>query len=79
LQAIAFVCKPDYLKKIKFSTQTNDMMKVMRSLVNEDWFIQQSASFDRIYGAKFAIRLTNFGYCFTFNIINASDLLNIDE
>jgi hypothetical protein len=47
----------------------------MKTLMNEDWFIEQSASWNKIFKAPFAARLTPYGYCFTFNIINASELL----
>jgi hypothetical protein len=79
LQAISFICKPEFLKQVKFSTQTNNLVEVMRSLVNVDWFLDQSATWNKIYGAPFALRLTPYGYCFTFNVINASDLMNTDQ
>lgn len=79
LQAIAFVCKPEYLKTVNFSTQTADLVDVLRSMARIEWFEGQSASWNKIYGAPFALRLTPFGFCFTFNIINATDLMNVDE
>ncbi|CAO1411437.1 unnamed protein product [Diamesa serratosioi] len=79
LQAIALICKPDYLKTVEFKTQTNNLVEILREMTRLDWFLEQSASWNRIYGAPFAQRLTPYGYCFTFNIINASDLLNLNE
>lgn len=43
------------------------------------WFEGQSASWNKIYGAPFALRLTPFGYCFTFNVANASDMMHLEE
>ncbi|KAL7010701.1 hypothetical protein ACKWTF_016843 [Chironomus riparius] len=51
----------------------------MRSLVNEDWFLAQSAVWMKLYAAPFALRLTPYGYCFTFNVINDTDLLNTEQ
>lgn len=79
LQAIAFICKPEYLKSVKFDTQTVDLVEVLRSMARLKWFNEQSSSWNKIYGAPFALRLTPFGYCFTFNIINATDLMNVEQ
>jgi hypothetical protein len=79
LQAISFICKPDYLKRMKFSTQTKDLVEVMKTLVSKEWFSAQSASWNKIYGAPFALRLTPYGHCFTFNVINDTDLLHKSE
>lgn len=79
LQAIAFICKPEYLKTVKFNTQTADLVTILRDMAKLEWFEEQSASWNKIYGAPFAVRLTPFGFCFTFNIINASDLMNLKE
>ncbi|KAG5682311.1 hypothetical protein PVAND_011670 [Polypedilum vanderplanki] len=79
LQAISFICKPEYLKRVNFSTQTGNLVEVMRSLVSTTWFKQQSASWNKIYGASFALRLTPYGFCFTFNVINDTDLLHKSE
>lgn len=79
LQAIAFICKPEYLKTVNFDTQTGDLVKILRGMARMEWFEEQSASWNKIYGAPFARRLTPFGYCFTFNIINATDLMNLKE
>lgn len=79
LQAIAFICKPEYLKTVNFHTQTGDLVKILRSMTKLDWFEVQSASWNKIYGAPFAVRLTPFGFCFTFNVINASELMNLKE
>lgn len=79
LQAIAFICKPEYLKTVNFNTQTVNLVEVLRDMTRLEWFEGQSASWNKIYGAPFSVRLTPFGYCFTFNIINATDLMNINE
>lgn len=54
-------------------------MEILREIARTDWFLEQSASWNKIYGAPFSQRLTPYGYCFTFNIMNASDLLNLNE
>lgn len=79
LQAISFICKPEYLKSVNFDTQTGDLVEVLRSMARLDWFEGQSSSWNKIYGAPFSLRLTPFGYCFTFNIINDTDLMNLQE
>ncbi|CAO1407576.1 unnamed protein product [Diamesa tonsa] len=79
LQAIALICKPDYLKTVDIKTQTRDLVDILREMARLDWFLEQSASWNKIYGTPFSQRLTPFGYCFTFNIINASDLLNLQQ
>lgn len=79
LQAIALICKPDYLKTVDIKTQTGDLVDILREISRLDWFLEQSASWNKIYGTPFSQRLTPFGYCFTFNIINASDLLHMNE
>lgn len=79
LQALAFVCKPEYLKTVKFSTQSDNLIQLMREMARIDWFYQQSAGWNKLYSAPFALRLTPYGFCFTFNVLNASDLMNIDE
>jgi hypothetical protein len=79
LQAVSFICKPEYLKTVKFDTQTNDLVKILEDMAQVEWFEGQSASWNKIYGAPFSLRLTPFGYCFTFNIINSSDLMFLDQ
>lgn len=79
LQAIAFICKPEYLKTVDFDTQTGDLVQILRDMARSTWFKGQSASWNKIYGAPFALRLTPFGFCFTFNIVNASDMMNLNQ
>jgi hypothetical protein len=67
------------LKTVNFDTQTGDLVEILRDMAKLEWFEGQSASWNKIYGAPFALRLTPFGFCFTFNVINASDLMNLKE
>jgi hypothetical protein len=81
LQAIAYICKPEYLKTVNFETQTENLVDILREIAVSrlTWFYGQSASWNKVYGAPFAQKLTPYGFCYTFNIINASDLLNLNE
>lgn len=79
LQAISYICKPEYLKTVNFETQTGDLVKILKEMAQVEWFESQSASWNKLYGAPFALRLTPFGFCFTFNIINDTDLMFMDE
>ena len=43
-----------------------------------EWFINQSAEWNTIYAPTFAEILTTRGYGFSFNILEAKDVLNLD-
>lgn len=43
------------------------------------WFKNQTTEWNTFYAPKFAKILTTRGYGFTFNILEAKELLNVDE
>ncbi|CRL02057.1 CLUMA_CG015148, isoform A, partial [Clunio marinus] len=62
-----------------FIGETTNLIAILRERAQLEWFKDQSGSWNEIYEAPFSLRLTPFGFCFTFNIMNASDVMNLKE
>lgn len=55
------------------------MVPTIHKQVQTEWFMNLTAEWNTFYAPKFAEILTTRGYGFSFNILEAKDLLNVDE
>lgn len=79
-EALSFICKPEYLKLWQPNVSSVNLVEILHEISSFKWFKEQSAIWNNnIYGAPFVQRLTPYGFCFTFNIIDFSDLFNMNE
>lgn len=76
------ICDKLFLKNLIYfylaDIETNDMIEIMRNHSRAKWFQNQYASWNG-YDVAFAEVLTSSGFCFTFNLAKAEDILNIER
>ena len=81
MQAVGLVMNDDFLLKYlidyNITIPTDDLMEDISKL-NPHFRYSMQASFIKKYGINFAKIITPWGYCNTFNIIDAKDLLNLN-
>lgn len=82
MQAIGLVMNDEFLLKYlidyNITIPTDDLMDYISKLNPKlRWFMQ--ASFTRKYGINLTKIITPWGFCNTFNILDAKDLLNLNE
>jgi hypothetical protein len=80
MQAIALVTGDDFLVSYNLSIGTEDVVDFIRNLTliwnNKNFF--QVINFDDTFGVRFAEILGPHGFCYSFNIIDAKELYNLD-
>ncbi|CAO1412869.1 unnamed protein product [Diamesa serratosioi] len=82
MQAIGLVMDDDilinYLNDYNITIPTDDLMDYIL-ILNRFIRWEMSASFAKKYSINFAKIITPWGYCSTFNILDAKDLLNLNN
>lgn len=78
-QAISVICKPNSPNLSEPYIPSGKFVQILREISSYKWFERQSATWNNIYGVPFVQRLTPYGSCFSFNIIDFGDLLNAAE
>lgn len=67
------------MRNYSYENYEHLIVPTIHGQVQTDWFKNQTAAWNTLYTPKFAEILTTRGYGFTFNILEAKDLLNVDE
>lgn len=77
---IELITRDDFLYRQNISIPTDDFYNVLRSFINilEPKFGESTILWQNIYGALLAEILTRWGFCYTFNVADAVDVLNIE-
>ena len=78
MHAIGFLINDDFLLQFNLSLSTENIMSSLNA-VEGIWNNQQEGSFIQKYSLEFAKIITPYGFCYTFNSLNASDLLNFNK
>lgn len=82
MQAIGLVMNDDFLSNYlidyNITIPTDDLMDYI-SLLNPHFQWKMIAIFSKKYGMTFAKMITPWGYCHSFNILDAKDLLNLNK
>lgn len=66
-------------RQYKFYNYEHTIVPTIHKYAQSKWFKNQTAEWNSHYSPKFAEMLTTRGYGFTFNILKAEDLLNVDQ
>ena len=73
------VCKSiELLREYYYENYEHMIVPAIHEHVQTEWFKNQTAEWNSYYAPKFAEILTTRGYGFSFNILDAKDLLNVD-
>jgi hypothetical protein len=77
----AGACVDDYVFNLKEENYniTPAIMKYMKKDSPREWFKKQFATWDEKFTPRLTEIVTRRGIAFTFNMINASELLNLNE
>ena len=78
MHAIGLLLNDEFLLQFNLSLSTETIMSTFDTM-ESIWNVQQKGSFIQKYSLEFAKTLTPFGFCYTFNSFNASDLFNINK
>ena len=78
MEAIGLVMNDDFLLHYNITIPTKNIMKYIFEL-NPRMRTKEQASFDKIYAINFTKVITQWGYCNTFNILDAAKLINLNE
>lgn len=62
-----------------FTGHEKDIVSAIKTISRIDWMRNQTGSFREIFDVPFSEILTSRGYGFSFNIMEARDLLNINQ
>ncbi|CAO1410220.1 unnamed protein product [Diamesa hyperborea] len=80
--AAAMICDKLFVTNLIYyyltETPTNAMIEIMRNHSRAKWFQKQYASWNG-YDVTFSEILTSSGFCFTFNLAKAEEILNIES
>lgn len=83
MQAIALILNDDFLLSYNLSIDVSDVIDYIRNLTwkwaKKDSGIYQEADFDDYFGINFAEIIGPYGFCYTFNIIDAEDLFHLEK
>lgn len=75
-----WVCKYENLYgNYEFHNYEHTIVPAIHEQSQINWFKNQTAEWNTYYTPQFAEILTTRGYGFSFNILEAEDLLNVDE
>lgn len=81
MQAVGLVTGDDFLAPYNLSIGTEDVVEVIKKLTLK-WdtsVTEQEINFDDTYGVRFAEILGPLGFCYSFNIAEASELYNLEK
>jgi hypothetical protein len=62
-----------------FKNYENEIVPTLRNISSDDSFSKQEALWNSKYETTFVKRLTEQGFGYSFNILNANDILNFDK
>jgi hypothetical protein len=82
MQAVGLVVGDDFLVKYNLTIDTDDIIELIRNLTY-DWDpengkVAQYIDFNDYFGTEFAEILGPFGFCNSFNIVDAEELFNLE-
>ncbi|CAO1403765.1 unnamed protein product [Diamesa tonsa] len=78
MHAIGLLLNDEFLLQFNLSLSTESIMSSFDTM-EYLWNDQQKGSFIQKYSLEFAKTLTPYGFCYTFNSLNASDLFNMNK
>jgi hypothetical protein len=80
MQAVALATNDEFLVSYNLSVDADDVLDYMKNLtyIWMDWTFSKNAEFDDMYNVNLSLVAGPSGYCYSFNIANASDLFHLD-
>jgi hypothetical protein len=80
MQAIGLVTNDDFLVPYNLSIETYDVLNYIK-ILTWDWdgAMMHTIHFDDYYGIDFAEIIGQSGFCYNFNMVNASDLFHLEK
>jgi hypothetical protein len=81
MQAIALVTGDEFLAPFNLTIDTDDVLDYMLKLLSRPKQIGylRDYHFDDSFGIDFAVIVGSSGFCFSFNVVNAEELFNLEK
>jgi hypothetical protein len=79
MQVVALVTGDEFLVPYNLTIDTEDVLVYINLLSKAYETYQNFVTFDDYYGIDFARVIGSTGFCYNFNMVNASQLLRLDQ